>query len=131
MKGMLCIDFENGIIVIDDEIINPEYTFRDFCNSPFYDNQDGIKIICLNGEKEIDDHHFIVSLFFRNGKIYMISLICCDCEFTPETEYERKELHDEILRKYFINDNKEFFWGSVSSEYDSRSNLSSINLIYN
>lgn len=131
MKGKLFMDFENGIIVIDDEIIKPGYTFSDFCKSSFYSGQDEIKLIYLNGEKEIDDHRFVVSLFFRKEKLYMISLICCDIEYTMETEFRRKKLHDEILSKYCIDNEKEFFWGKVYSEYDNRSNLSSINIIYN
>lgn len=125
------MDLKNGIIEVDGEIFKPGYMFCDFCDSPFYNNQDGIKIIYLDGKKDIGGHSFIVSLFFRDGKLYMISLICCDSEYTPETEHERKKLHDAILEQNDVPDGIESNWGMVTSDYDYRSNLSSINLIYN
>lgn len=124
------MDFENGIVKIDEESFGPGYSFEMFRHSSFYKNQDGIRIIYLDGAKLIDGRKYIVSLFFRNYVLYMISLICCDKDFTPETEKERKVLHDKILSEYCIMNEKEFFWGKVTSEYDDRSNLSSINLIY-
>lgn len=124
------MDLKNGVIKIDDEVFKPGYTFKDFCSSLFYKDQDGIRIIYLDGKKVIDDHGFFVSLFFRAGKLYMISLVCCDNEFTPEAEYERKKLHDIILSKYSVHGERVFSWGKVSSKYDRRSNTSSINLVY-
>lgn len=125
------MDFENGIVKIEDESFCPGYSFEMFRHSTFYNNQDGVRIIYLDGAKQIEGKNFIISLFFRDYVIYMISLICCDKDFTPETEKERKELHDKILSEHCIINEKEFFWGKVTSEYDDRSNLSSINLIYN
>ena len=37
-------------------------------------------------------------LFFRKGGIYMLSLYCCDREFTELEEGRRKDFHDEILK---------------------------------
>lgn len=125
------MDFENGIIIVDGEPFCTGYSFEKFKKSPFYENQDGIKVIYLDGQKEIQGRKYIVSLFFKNYIIYMISLICCDVNFTPETEKERKKVHDQILNEYLINNEKEFAWGKVISEYDSRSNISSINILYN
>ncbi len=125
------MDFENGIIKVGDESFCPGYSFEMFRHSSFYKSQDGIRIIYLEGVKQIDGRNFIISLFFRDYIIYMISLICCDEDFSPLTEKERKKLHDNILSQYHIMNEKEFFWGRVTSEYDDRSNLSSINLIYN
>lgn len=60
----------------------------------------------------------------------MVSLICCEIEFKYENKSERKILHDKILNEYNIESlqNK---WGSVQSNYDMRSNTSSIDIIYN
>lgn len=125
------MDFENGILRIEGESFCPGYSFEMFRHSAFFNNQDGIRIIYLDGVKQIEGKKFIISLFFRDYVIYMISLICCDKDFTPETEKERKVLHDKILSEHCIMNEKEFPWGKVTSEYDDRSNLSSINLIYN
>lgn len=60
----------------------------------------------------------------------MVSLICCDDEFSEFHEPKRKLLHDEILSKNGISTDTEYKWGKITSEYDSRSNLSSINILY-
>ena len=38
-----------------------------------------------------------MSLFFRDGIIYMVSLICCDEKFSESNERDRKKIHDKIL----------------------------------
>ena len=60
----------------------------------------------------------------------MVSLVCCDRDFTVQDEFKRKEFHDEILKGYGITGSKEYDWGSVSSDYDRRGNTSSINFTY-
>lgn len=109
------MDFENGIVKVEDELFCPGYTFETFCRSSFYKNQDGIRIIYLDGTKQIEGKKYIISLFFRDYALYMISLICCDKDFTPETEKERKALHDRILSEYGIVNEKEFSCGKVIS----------------
>ena len=52
----------------------------------FYDNQKPNKIIYLVEPQIIDDKKYIVSLFFRDGKIYSFSLLNIDFDFTVETE---------------------------------------------
>ena len=59
-----------------------------------------------------------------------MSLICCEQEYSEKNEKERKLLHDEILHKLGIDSNSRYVWGKILSEYDARSNLSSINIIY-
>lgn len=125
------IDNSNGFINISNDLtIFPGFTFEQFKRTKFYDNQDGIKIIYLNEQQIINDKKYIVSLFFRDRKIYMVSLICCDKEFSEQDERKRKKLHDAILNELGINQQMEYSWGKISSDYDSRSNLSSINIIY-
>lgn len=125
------MDISNGKIEIaNDLLVTPEFTFENFKKSRFYKNQDGIRIIYMDGQQIIDGRKYLVSLFFRNCKIYMLSLICCDNEYTEKEEQERKELHNQILLKYGVDKKKKFDWGEIESVYDARSNISSINIIY-
>lgn len=118
----------NGIIKIDGETIGPQYRFDDFKKSDFYNGQAGVRIIYLEGIKQIFGRNFIVSLFFKDGKIYIVSLICCDNEYEPEQEENRKILHDYILNEMGIEKEKIYQWGKISSVYDPKSNISSINV---
>ena len=111
-----------------DNITN--LTFLEFKKTSFYDNQNPNKIIYLVEPQIIDDKKYIVSLFFRDGKIYSFSLLNIDFDFTVETEKERKQIHDKILLSYQIVSGKKYSWGMIESEYDSRSNISSINIFY-
>lgn len=125
------IDIKKGIVKIADDLcISPNYSFDQFKKTSFYNNQDGIRIIYLEQQQCINGTNYLVSVFFRNNKIYMLSLVCCKEQYSEEDEKERKELHDEILKKYGVIGKKEFGWGSVSSDYDARSNCSSINFLY-
>lgn len=125
------MDFQNGIInLAEDLCIGPDYSFDDFKKTPYYNQQDGIRVIYLEGEKVIDGINYAVSLMFMCEKIYLISLLCCNEIFTHETERERKKLHDEILKKYGITNRKEFTWGTVSSDYEPKGNISSIHIVY-
>ncbi len=120
-----------GFISISDELtIYPNYSFEQFKHTKFYKNQDGIKMIYLDGPQRIDGRNYIISLFFRYGKIYMVSLICCDVEFLENDEKKRKALHDDILNGLGIRPQERYSWGKISSDYDAKSNLSSINIVY-
>ena len=125
------LDISNGFFKISDELtIYPKFSFEQFKHTRFYKNQDGLRIIYLDEQQIIDNRKYIVSLFFRNGKIYMVSLICCDKEFSEKDEAKRKKLHDDILYELGINQQMGYSWGEISSDYDARSNVSSINIIY-
>ena len=125
------LDINNGVIEISDELtIFPDYSFEQLKNTRFYNNQDGVRIFYLDEQQIIDNRKYIVSLFFRNGKIYMVSLICCEKEFSEKEEDKRKILHDDILNELGINQKMEYSWGKISSDYDARSNVSSINILY-
>lgn len=60
----------------------------------------------------------------------MVSLICCDEEYSESDEPKRKALHDDILKKLGIIEHRKYDWGMISSDYDARSNISSINVTY-
>lgn len=125
------INISNGFVTISDELtIFPEFSFEQFKHTKFYKNQDEVKIIYLDEKQIIDNRKYIVSLFFKDRKIYMVSLICCDEEFSEKDEDKRKILHDDILNKLGIKPQMEYSWGKISSDYDARSNLSSINIMY-
>ena len=125
------LDICNGFLKISDELtIFPGFSFEQFKRIRFYKNQDGLGIIYLDEQQIIDNRKYIVSLFFRNEKIYRVSLICCDKEFLEQDEYKRKELHDDILNELGINHQMEYSWGKISSDYDARSNVSSIDIMY-
>ena len=125
------IDLKNGRIIIAEDLhICPTYTFDEFKKSKYYVKQDGIRVIYLDGNQYICGRKYIVSLFFRNQKLYMLSLICCDNEYNAMEEQKRKNLHDEILKELGIINEKSFLWGKISSIYDARSNCSSINITY-
>jgi len=124
-------DIRDGFISISGKLtIYPGFSFEQFKHTEFYKDQDGIKIIYLDGRQIIDHRKYIVSLFFRNGKIYIVSLICCDIAFSENNEKERKVLHDDILNKLGISPQERYSWGKISSDYDAKSNLSSINIVY-
>ena len=125
------IDLQTGnIMIYPDLILHSNLTFLEFKKTSFYNNQNPNKIICLVEPQIIDGKKYIVSLFFRDGKIYSFSLLNIDFDFTVETEKERKQIHDKILLSYQIVSGKKYSWGMIESEYDSRSNISSINIFY-
>ena len=91
--------WKDGIISLNNNvIISPGYRFEDFKKTLYYNGQDGIRIIYLDSRVIIDKHEYIISLFFRNSVLYMLSLICCDIDFSIEQERERK-----CMMKYYKN----------------------------
>ena len=125
------MDISKGIVEIDNElVVKPNFTFEQFKETKYYTNQDGIRIIYLDEPQIIKNRKYIVSLFFRDGKIYMLSLICCDEEYSEKDESKRKDLHDLILKELGVLENSNFEWGEIKSIYDARSNISRINIIY-
>jgi hypothetical protein len=125
------MNLKSGIIEINGEEFCPGYTFEEFKKSIFFDGQDGVKIIRINDAARIKDNNYIVSLFFRNKILYMISMICIDVEFSFSEEFKRKWFHDEILKKSGLSVESFFEWGNIKSIYDPKGNVSSINIIYN
>ena len=125
------IDFEKEIVRVSEDLtIRPGYTFDDFKKCRYYKDQDGILVIYLDEKIDFDGRSYAVDFFFRNGIIYMLSLTCLDRDYTEEDAPKRIEFHDEILKGYGIDGTAEYDWGIVSSNYDARGNVSSINLEY-
>mgnify|MGYP000366263397 FL=1 len=125
------MDLKSGIIKINGEIFAPGYTFEDFQRSTFFEGQDGVRIIRLNDTVKIGGNNFITSLFFRNKILYMLSMMSVDIDIPFSEEIKRKQLHDEILAKNGLSPETFFDWGNIKSIYDSKGNVSSINIIYN
>lgn len=125
------IDIESGVIRLTDElVIFPNYSYEQFRKTKFYNNQDGIRVIYLEEMQLIDNRSYMVSLFFKDYKIYIVSLICCDKDFSSMEEEKRKRFHDSILEEYDIGQKRKFSWGEITSNYDARSNISSIDIVY-
>ncbi|MEE0675879.1 MAG: hypothetical protein U0K87_11975 [Ruminococcus sp.] len=121
---------ETGRITIDGVEFYPGYTFEDFKKTKFYSNQDGIRIIRLNGVIKIDNHQYLVNLFFREYTLYMISLVCVDVDIPFEEEEKRAMLHRQIMAEYGLSDVNVFSWGTLKVIYDPRSNSSKIGVIF-
>lgn len=121
---------ETGRITIDGVEFYPGYTFEDFKKTKFYSNQDGIRIIRLNGVIKIDNHQYLVNLFFREYTLYMISLVCVDVDIPFEEEEKRAMLHRQIMAEYGLSDVNVFSWGTLKVSYDPRSNSSKIGVIF-
>ena len=125
------MDVCKGIVEIDNDlVIKPGYKFQEFKETKYYTNQDGIRIIYLDSPKKINNREYYVSLFFREGKINVLSLICSDTEYSEKDEPMRKELHDSILKEMGLHNSSEFEWGQIKSNYDASSNFSSIDIVY-
>lgn len=126
----MLIDTKTGKIEIDkDLIIDGNYTLEDFKKTKYYKKENKSNYIILEGEKIIANHKFLISLFFRFNKIYIVGLSCEDKEISFENEPKRKLLHDEILKEENI-DKRGYSWGGVYSRYDPRGNSSSIDIEY-
>jgi hypothetical protein len=120
----------NGHLKINKEVtLYQGYTFSDFKSTNLYNGQDGIRIINL-GEQKVGGDNYIVNLFFRENLLYMVSLVNCDIEVSELDEKMRKQIHDATLRKCEIEEGYQYSWGKIYSEYDKRSNVSSINIFY-
>lgn len=127
------IDTSNGFIKISDELtIFPGFSFEQFKQTKFYKNQDCARVIYIDEQQIIDNRKYLIELFFRNSdrKIYMVSLICDDKEFSEEDEYKREIFHNEILNELGLKRWMEFSWGEILSKYDARSNESTIDITY-
>jgi hypothetical protein len=123
-------DISKGVISLsDDLVITSGYTFDQFRATRYYKGQKPERVFWLEEEFMLQRHTFMAGLFFRNGVIYMLSLLCCDMEFGMEEEEKRKELHDEILKSAGIVQ-RDHEWGHIQSVYDGRSNISSIDIVY-
>ena len=129
--GVCMIDLKNGSILIGHEIkLNKDFTFEKFKESKLYNGQEGIRIIDLKEIQIIDGKKYSVSLLFKEGIMYMVSMINCDCDISMEQEMQRKEVHDKILENMGIQSGNVYSWGKIVSQYDSKSNISSINIYY-
>ena len=92
------IDLNTGALKIDDTLtIVPGYSIADFKITHFYKGQNCIRTIPLEGKQKLADCFFYVSLFFRVGKIYSVSLIYSDVQIDEAEEQKRKIVHDKIL----------------------------------
>ena len=125
------IDLKKGIIKINDNLIfSPNFSYEDFKKTPYFNGQNNVRMIYLNEYQIIEGRKYMVSFFFKKDKIYMVSLVNCDEIISEDNEKRRKKKHDNILSLEKIENGKESSWGKIQSEFDARSNVSSINIYY-
>ena len=74
--------------------------------------------------------HVRVRMWSSGPQNWKTSLLCCDKEFSEKDEDKRKILHDAILSELGMNQQTEYSWGKISSDYAVRSNISSIDIMY-
>lgn len=124
-------DTQTGTIVLSqDLIIDGQYTYDCFVKTKYFSHQDPAQLIWIDTPFTLGGHAFLAGLIFRNKCIYMVSLLCIDKEYAMVDEPKRKHLHDFILEEQGINTHAEYAWGRIESNYDSRSNISSIDIRY-
>ncbi len=124
------MSLRSGTIEIRGEVISPGYIFEDFQNSVFYEGQDGVMVIQINDAMQIEGNHYLISFFFRNKVLHLLSLVCIDIDIPFSEELKRKQFHDEILKTKGLDPESAFAWGKIESAYDPKGNVSSINIIY-
>jgi hypothetical protein len=126
------INLIDGSIVMDNKfILSHMLTFNDFKLSNYYNNQNEIRMIYLDGLQKIKDNNFYMSLYFKNGFLKQIQIMIEDKNITQANESMRKKLHDELLSNFNISTDKNYDWGVITSEYDRKSNSSDIVITYN
>ena len=109
------IDVTNGeVSTREGLVIGPNYSFDKFKTTKFYNGQDGVRIIYLDEHQTIYGRQFIMS----------------DEKFSESNERDRKKIHDKILTEMGLLQGEKYQWGKIVSEYDVRSNISSINIYY-
>ena len=128
----MLMDLRSGIIKINDKlVIHPQYSFKEFQETPFYKGQDDERVIYIEEPQIIDGRKYLVDLTFDNKKIYSVSLCNIDVELTDwEDEPRRKEIHDKILIENGILNGCQYGWGNIVSEYDPKGGVSDINIYY-
>ena len=83
-------NISKGIISLsDDLVITSGYTFDQFRSTRYYKGQNPERAFWLEEKFMLQGHTFMAGLFFRNGVIYMLSLLCCDLEFGMEEEKKK------------------------------------------
>lgn len=123
-------DLRTGQLSLHNEVFCNGYTFEQFKKSALYSGQAPERAFTLDGSFNIDCREFSVSLFFKEGRLSLISLCCEAPEISSENEPHRKLLHDAILAEYGISGSAELEWGRISSDYDRKGNVSSILIAY-
>lgn len=133
-------NWKKGIITIDSDLmIYKGYTVDLFKKSKYYDKQDFDRFFVLKNSHSIRCHDYLIGLYFKNGVIKNISLMCVNDKFIENDEWKRKQYHDCILKHRLIflkkqtpyKSGKTYNWGKISSELDPKGWSSFILFDYN
>ncbi len=137
------IDINNGNVMIGNTVLNNSISIKEFINSDVFksvyksDINSKHQKFFLKPQK-IDEEYFYIYLFFdENELLNVLFLFMTDNEEMPtgkkwslESEMKLKKQHDEWLKKNIGNPPYDYYWGSISSDYDNRSASSSITIRY-
>ncbi|HEM3704684.1 TPA: hypothetical protein U1C94_000985 [Streptococcus suis] len=124
------IDKNIGAVMLEEGLcLFRGMTFEDFRQTNYFSNQDSKRVFYLRNLK-IFNETFIISLFFKEEILHSVSLIIDDSSIVPEQEVQRKIRHDTILTMFNIEIDSIYEWGQIESNYNSRSNISSIDITY-
>ena len=128
----MLMDLRSGIIKINDKlVIHPQYSFKEFQETPFYKGQDDARMIILEETQIIDGRKYKIGLIFHNKKIYRVSLCNIDEKLVPWVDEPKlKLIHDKILIENGILNGCQYGWGNILSEYDRKSGTSRISIYY-
>jgi hypothetical protein len=130
-----------GEVNISEEKVYPGYTRTDFLKSFLYTQvirelsySDNIYIL---KPQTIESEKFFMSICFHGEKLKYISLSIQVNDETPrwetwskEKQLEKKELHNQWLKRKIGTPPYKYDWGEISSDYDERSGESSIWIQY-
>jgi hypothetical protein len=117
----------NGSIIINDEIeLNSKLSVDEFKRTKLYVNNDLSKFFWIKKDCWVNDRHFIVGLWFKDGYLKQIQLYNDDVNIVDESQ--RKLVHDKFLHS--ITSETNFEWGSINSITSGRDGLSTIVITY-
>ena len=123
---------------LEETVENPGEVARKVSDRHFGIGSDGLILIkpSLEADFEMDMYNSDGSQGAMCGNgircvaKYVYDYGLTDKEFSEQDEKKRKELHDTILSELGLNSHMKYNWGEISSDFDARSNISSINIIY-
>lgn len=122
------ININTGTINVNDKlVISKDYTFDDFKECLYFNNQNEEREIQLGGVGNASGNTVYVSLLFKNSLISRVMLMFDSPEIQSfKDEPKRKDIHDKYLSDIGLDTVNEFEWGTIKSDYDKKSTSSDI-----
>ena len=101
------MDVHEGVLLLHNEKLQKFYSFKEFKNTDMFLGQNGEMPFTLKDIHNIDNHNYYVSLLFKQGFLYEISLVCNDIEKDSYSMEKEKALHDSILKEYGLRNDED------------------------